>query len=345
MTRIGLIGCGRIAERVHLDALARVSDLRVVAVAEPDAERRATAARRVPDATTYETAEALLSDPTVEAVVIATPPATHADLAVTAFEAGKHVYIEKPVATRLDDAARVVAAQQAAGTVGAVGFNYRFHPLVEATRGQVEHLGPLVAVRTVFTSAARTLPSWKTRRETGGGILLDLGSHHVDLVRFLTGDEVSTVWADVQDDPDAEGVTAAVTARLDGGVTAQMLFSARATDEDRVEIIGREGRLHYDRLRSAAPTLAPPAFAYGRPAQMRRTVHAVQDGVRRALAAPGDASFARSFAAFAAACSGRRPGALATLEDGLRSLAVIEAAEASARSGRPERPAPAEAVV
>ncbi|WP_412069241.1 Gfo/Idh/MocA family protein [Rubrivirga sp. IMCC43871] len=335
MTQVGLIGCGDIAESVHLDALSRVSGVRVVALAEPDATRREAAARRVPGATPYASAGALLADPAVEAVVIATPPATHADLAVAAFEAGKHVYLEKPIATRRADAERVVEACRSAGTVGAVGFNYRFHPLVEAAQSQVARVGALVAVRTVFTSAARPLPDWKTRRATGGGVLLDLGSHHADLVRHLTGQAFVSVWTDVQDEADAEGVTAAVTGRLDGGATVQMMVSLRATDEDRVEIIGRDGRLRYDRLRSASPVVEAPAFAYGRPAQIRRVARAVRDGVRRTLATPGDASFVRSFAAFAEACAGRRPAALATLEDGCRSLAFVEAAAASARTGSP----------
>lgn len=332
--RIGLIGCGRIAERVHLDALARTPALRVTALADADADRLEAAARRAPGAARFATADALLAYGDVDAVVIATPPATHAALALAAIEAGRHVYVEKPLATRLADAHRVVDAGRATGVVGAVGFNYRFHPLVEATRARIAEVGPLVAVRTVFATATRPLPPWKRERATGGGVLLDLGSHHVDLVRYLTGEDIAEVWAEVRDAPGAEGVTATVHARLTGGAPVQMLFSSCATDEDRVEVVGEGGRIHYDRLRSAAPTVDAREHAYGRPAQARRTLRALGDGLRRTLAAPGDPSFERAFAAFAAACAGARPPSLATLEDGLQSLAVVTAAEASAASGR-----------
>jgi predicted dehydrogenase len=332
MLRVGLIGCGRIAERVHLGALAGTPGVRVTALADADANRLAAAAKRVSGATPFATAEKLLADGDVDAVVIATPPATHAELALAVVESGQHVYIEKPIATRLDDARRVRDAVRSAGVVGATGFNYRFHPLVEATRRQVEAIGPLVAIRTVFTTASRPLPPWKRMRETGGGVLLDLGSHHIDLVTHMIGEPFEEVWADIQDAPDAEGATATVQARLASGVPVQMLFSSCATDEDRFEIVGENGRLCYDRLRSFAPSVDPREHAYGRAAQVRRTVRSFRDGFLRTMAAPGDASFERSFAAFAAACTGVRPAELATVDAGLRCLAVVEAAEASAAS-------------
>jgi myo-inositol 2-dehydrogenase / D-chiro-inositol 1-dehydrogenase len=334
MLHVGLIGCGRIAEHVHLEALSRVPGLRVSAVVDADPERLDAVARRVPEAVPMDSAEALLDDPAVGAVVIATPPATHVDLAVQAFQAGKHVYLEKPVAPDLDGAQRVVDAWRTAGTVGAVGFNYRFHPLVGAARARIADLGPLTAIRTVFTTARRTLPPWKRARATGGGILLDLASHHADLVPFLTGEDVTEVWADVRDSEEGEGTTAVVQARLASGVPVQMLFSSQATDEDRVEVLGEQGRVHYDRLRSGRAAVETPSFAYGRGAQVHRVAQALRDGLRKTLASPGDPSFQRAFAAFAGTCAGGDRDALATPDDGLRSLAVVVAAEASALSGR-----------
>lgn len=334
MLHVGLVGCGRIAEHVHFGALNGVPGLRVSALVDADPDRLAAMARRAPGAALLESMDALIAGTAVDAVVVATPPETHADLAVQAFEAGKHVYLEKPIALDLDGAQRVVDAWRAAGTVGAVGFNYRFHPLVEAARARVADVRPLTAVRTVFTTARRPLPPWKRARATGGGVLLDLGSHHADLIPFLTGEEISEVWADVRESPDGEGTTAVVQAQLTSGVPVQMLFSSLATDEDRVEILGERGRVHYDRLRAGAAAVEVPAFTYGRGAQVRRVARALYDGLRRTLATPGDPSFQRAFAAFAEACAGGEPGPLATPDDGLRSLALVLAAEASARSGR-----------
>lgn len=333
MLRVGLIGCGRIAEGVHLRALARAPEVAVMALADTDVDRLAAAGRYAPEAARFTAAADLLATGDVQAVVIATPPATHADLAVAAFEAGCHVYLEKPIAPSVAAARRVLDAHQRAGTVAAVGFNYRLHPLVAAARARVAEVAPLAAVRTVFTTAARDLPAWKQRRASGGGALLDLGSHHIDLIRYLTGAEVQAVWAEARDIHEAEGGLASVHLRLTNDAIAQLFVAFGTADEDRVELVGAGGRLHYDRLRSADVHVEAPQFDYRRVAQARRTLRGLGSDLRRTLATPGDASFSRAFAAFASACRGDRPPELATLKDGLESVRVIEAAEAAAASG------------
>jgi predicted dehydrogenase len=110
----------------------RLPDVELIALAEPDVQRRVEASRRAPGAAAYGSYHDLLKMPEVEAVVICLPNALHAEVAVAALEQGKHVYLEKPLATSLDEAQRVVTAWRRAGVVGMIGFNYRFNPLFQA---------------------------------------------------------------------------------------------------------------------------------------------------------------------------------------------------------------------
>ncbi len=307
---VGVAGCGRIAQLVHLPALARLPGAHVVAVADADAARRETAARRFPGAVSLVDWTELAEHPLVEAVVVALPSHLHAPAALAALANGKHVYVEKPLATSLADGVAVVEAWRRTGVVGAIGFNYRFNDGVTAARQSVEGgaLGPLVAARSSFTSLATELPEWKRRRETGGGVLLDLGSHHVDLARFVLGREVEEVFARVSSQL-AEDDTAAVELRLEGGLPVQCLVSHAAPDADTFEVVGRRGRLLVDRS---------------------RTVHPLD----RLLARSRERSFERSLARFVAAVAAGSGETSPDLADGLRSLAVVLAAEESACSGR-----------
>ncbi|MDX1531773.1 MAG: Gfo/Idh/MocA family oxidoreductase, partial [Rhodothermales bacterium] len=131
---IGLIGCGRVAQRIHLRALRALRGVRVVALAEPDPERRRQASRLVPEAAPFADHESLLATSGAEAVVVSAPPPLHAAIAQAALEAGRHVYLEKPGATSLTEADAVVAAWRRSGLVATVGLNFRSHPLYAALR-------------------------------------------------------------------------------------------------------------------------------------------------------------------------------------------------------------------
>lgn len=341
--RIGLIGCGRIARLVHLGALRAAAGVRLVALADPDRERLHEAAQAAPGAVPYASADDLLQKSDAEAVVICAPPGLHAPLAVAAFEAGKHVYVEKPLALDPGEAEAIVASQHRAGTVGMVGFNYRFHPLHREARARLRagEIGDLVAVRTAFSSPARALPDWKAARASGGGALLDLASHHADLVRFLFDDEVAEVYASVASHQ-SEGDTAHLQLRLERGLAVQTFVSMCSVAEDRVEVYGQEGHLSYDRQTSVEIDVRGTGVAYGRRGQIQRELGAALRSARRLPKVPADPSFRAAFEAFARAVQGDALEG-AGLDDGLRSLAIVLAAEESAATGRTVRPAFADA--
>ena len=133
----------------------------------------------------------------VDAVVVATPSATHTELALATLAAGKHLYLEKPVGISEPDADRLASLAASVDRVVAVGFNRRFHPAVIEARRRLAsgELGRIVSIQATFEEpmTERTMPGWKRRRATGGGAPLDLGSHHVDVVRLLLGRELRAV--------------------------------------------------------------------------------------------------------------------------------------------------------
>lgn len=305
--RVGVLGCGRIALAVHLRVVRKV-----VALAEPDPERRGQAVRMAPGAVAVADWREVLERPDVEAVLIAAPNGWHAQMAVAAFEQGKHVYLEKPLATSLEDGASVVEAWRRAGTVGMMGFNYRFNPLWQELREGIRagRLGDLAEVRSVFTTPAHARPEWKQTRQTGGGVLLDLASHHVDLARWLFGREVEEVRASCRSER-LEADTATVELRLAGGLLVQSFFSQNAGDQDQFEVSGEAGRIAVDRYRSW---------------------RGVRYLVQKLLSPNREPSYRAAWKHFEEAVQ-RGGGASPDLEDGYRSLEVIVAAEDAARTG------------
>ncbi|MCU0625160.1 MAG: Gfo/Idh/MocA family oxidoreductase [Gemmatimonadaceae bacterium] len=332
MVRLAVIGCGRIAELVHLPALVAMPEVRIVAIADPEPTRRNVVQRFVPGARAFADAETLLAACDVDGVVICVPSGEHATVAAAAFTHGRHVYLEKPIATTADDGTRVERAWQRARTVGMTGFNVRFHPLIESLAQLLRNgaVGEVLAVRTVFGSAARSLPPWKQRRADGGGVLLDLASHHVDLVPWLLGTQVRSVSAvtrSVRHEDDA----AALQLECADGVVAQLLVSAGSRDEQQVEVVGSRATVRVVRGAMRQPELVVATDAHPRWTRLRRALGALDP--RLHVVAPWrDPSHARALATFVAAIRGA-PLDYPTIADGRRSLEVVLAAEQSAATG------------
>jgi len=338
--RIALLGCGRIALGRHLRILAGLPDARVVAVIDPDAAARERATNIANGATPHATLDDLAPD-AADAVVITSPTPLHAEHAEQAFSRGWHVYLEKPVGVCLDQADRVRQAWQASGRVGMIGFNYRFHPLAQRARQAVEagELGQLIALRSVFASPGREHPGWKQRRESGGGAMLDLAIHHVDLFRFITDRPVTAVrgWLASRH---TEHDTAGVELTLGEGLIGQITVAMNAVDDDRIDVIGEDAAINLDRVAADRALVRP-----------RR-----RDGLRRLLAVhhaaawatglrPGhrhEVSTARALARFVAAARGQAD-ASPDIEDGCEALRIVLAAEADAAQAISSRNAPAEA--
>jgi predicted dehydrogenase len=323
---------------VHLNNLARFPHVEIVALAEPDAERRQAASEQAPRAAAYTDYGELLERTDIDAVLICLPNALHADVAIKALQRGKHIYLEKPLAINLEDGAKVVEAWHRSARVGMIGFNYRFNPLHQEVRRhlQAEKLGELVGVRSVFTTAPHRVPEWKQRRQSGGGALLDLASHHVDLVRFWFNEEVHEVRANIRSQR-VDADTATLELRLANGLLVQSFFSMSSVDDDHFEIYGRNGKLCLDRYNSWAVEITSST---GGSAPLHRFSRAVawlprsRFAISKLFAQANEPSFAAALAHFVTAARNGGP-ASPDFDDGFQSLAVIIAAEESARTGDP----------
>ncbi len=338
--RTGLIGCGRVAQRVHLPFLTDFPKTQLVAVAETDPRLREQASRQA-GCTTVSGYEALLDMSEVEAVVICVPSGLHAEVTIAALNRGKHVYLEKPLATNLEEAQSVLSALQKADTVGMIGFNYRFHRAYQELK---EHLrsgsgfGAWIAARTVLTAPEETLPDWKRHRESGGGALLDQASHHFDLMRFLFEDEIEEVSARVRSQR-SEGDTATVHTTLAGGLTVQSLLSINTVNEDRFEVYAEKARLSVDRYRSPSVGVVTDSSPIPGSRVLRSGLDLLKHGSYRlqTYRTPGrEPSFRSALAHFVESIrAGRSP--LPSFDDGYMSLMAVLAAEESARSGHAVR--------
>jgi myo-inositol 2-dehydrogenase/D-chiro-inositol 1-dehydrogenase len=335
--RIGILGCGIIARTAHLRSLTRVGGASVVALADPNPANLDDARRLTPDARAVSDYTDVLAMSDVDAVIIALPPSLHADAAIAAIHAGKHVYVEKPLATTVADAERVAAEWQRSTVRAMMGFNYRFNPLVQQAREQIAAgaVGDLVSVRTVFSTPRRSVPDWKQQRESGGGVLLDLAVHHIDLIRFLLATEVARVSADVCS-VQSEHDTALLQLGLTNGCSAQAMFSLCTVDDDRFEVYGSSGRLTIDRYRSLRVEVTGAAAGNGLGAAAVRfagELIGVPYALRKLSAPLHDPSFPAAMEAFVRSIE-KGTAVSPTLEDGLRAAAVVDAAELSASSRR-----------
>ncbi|WP_206446691.1 Gfo/Idh/MocA family protein [Agrococcus sp. KRD186] len=144
----------------------------------------------------------VIDDPTIDVVDIATPNHLHAEIAIAAAEAGKHVICEKPLAPSAADAKRMLDAVERAGVVSAVAFNYRRTPAVALAKKYIDEgaIGTILNFRGTYLqdwSADPDSPlSWRFQKKiAGSGAVGDIGSHVVDLARYLVGEisEVSSI--------------------------------------------------------------------------------------------------------------------------------------------------------
>ena len=335
--RVGVVGCGNIAYWVHLPALKRMRGVELVAAADPDPEARGKVAKLV-HRRVFERSEDLLACNDIDAVVICAPTGLHHELALAASAAGKHFYLEKPLATDAEAGHRVLDAAASAGLVTMIGFNRRFHSVIEQARAILVEgrLGKIHTAQTVLCDppASGRTSEWKKHRTSGGGVLLDLASHHLDLLRFLLDDEFSQVEARIESEA-SESDSAWLRMKMVRGTEVQSFFSCRSGLADTIQLVAEHGTLTIDRFRSAVQLRIPRRLGYGlRSKRSFPRVATLRWRLSKLTRPSYDPSYRRSLDTFVALVHGRRHDA-PTLQDGMRSLEAVLAAEESARLGGP----------
>ena len=254
--RIVLAGCGAIGWEVASRVYAHPTDgrHRLVAAVDPDADRADAVGALLGIPAFASLAEVQAAGVEFDAVDQRLPHHLHADAAIEALTACKHVLVEKPLATSLADAARMVAAADGGGVVTAVAENYPHLSAVKAARNAIA-AGQAGAIRALRTTRAYTLggvwlrDGWRTGTGPSSGILLDQGTHHTSLLRQLGG-EITAVAAQhstaPEDAGDGEAETVLLTVRFASGLLAHSLYSWGANaliDEVEATVFGSKARI------------------------------------------------------------------------------------------------------
>lgn len=250
--RIGVVGVGR-QGAVHVRNLAEsLEGVRLVAVADSDRDRARATAERFGIAHWHDNYHDLFARADVDAVVIATPSATHLPIVRDAARAGKPIFCEKPLALTLADTDQAIAATEAAGIPLQIGFHYRFFPAYQQARATIE-AGEIGAPR-VFKAVQRDEkipPARFCDPAMSGGLLVDMGIHEFDAARWLLADEAvevyaiapPTILADIAAVGDIEHVLVNVRFRSGAVGSVEVGRNARYPDESRHEIVGDAGTI------------------------------------------------------------------------------------------------------
>ena len=245
--RWGLLSTARINERL-IPAIASSGRSELVAVASRDQVRAQTyaSARAIPRA--YGQYEEMLQDRGVDVVYISLPNSEHANWAVRAAEAGKHILCEKPLALRAADVDRMGTAAAANGVALMEAAMYRYHPQTARVRGLVLD-GAIGAVRFVQARFCFTLindPDIRRDPEKGGGSLWDIGSYPISLSRAVLGEEPESVCGWQQTSAAGIDMTFAGQLRFPSGAVLQFASSFAAIPGWEMQIVGSAGMIRLD---------------------------------------------------------------------------------------------------
>lgn len=246
-----IVGCGWVARDYVAPAVLQAGNARLVALCDLDAEALA----RMPgdEVLRHTELRQVLQDPDVQAVYIATPNHAHAALTEACAAAGKHVFCEKPMATRLEDGVRMVEACKRAGVMYATAFDQRHHAAHRKLRTLIHEgaLGTVTQARihyACWTPRDWTANNWRIDpRQAGGGAMIDLAPHGIDLLEVLLGDEWESLIAvqqrRVHDYAVDDG--AVLVGRMKSGILGMLQVAYNCPDtypRRTLEIIGTQAR-------------------------------------------------------------------------------------------------------
>lgn len=349
--RVGFAGCGFVTRHRHLPTLRRLPQIEVVALADLDPAALAETGDRFGVSRRYPSVDELVADPAVEAVAVCVPVTGHVEVALAALSAGKHILLEKPLALDLEDADRLLARAGGTRSKVMVGFNLRWHRHIRAARRLVASgaIGRVQGLTTVFTDpllSRNGVPAWRSRRAAGGGVLFDKLAHHLDLWRFLLGEEVEEVFA-CSISGRGDDSTVSITGRTTGGTLVTALGMDDAFMRHEITIYGQQGGIQVDCYRFDGLARYGAEDLPGAPRTRLRQLAASLGDARAHLAAirrGGDfnASYDGEWLDFAASVRQDHPPGCG-LADGRAALAIAVAADRSRATGVPVRLAQVEA--
>ena len=330
--RAAVIGAGAIAQHCHLPGYQRHPDVELVAIAEIDANRAAEAAQKFGAGRTYCDYRQMLEKEQLDMVSICVPNYLHHETAIAAAKRGIHLLLEKPVATTLAQAREIREAVRAGGGQCMVGFTHRFFDgNVEARRLiQQGKIGRPFMIRVRFAHRGPqpgwAMSDWFYRRaKSGGGAMLDMGIHAMDISRFLVGAVesvfglVGTLRKDIEVDDNAVVGLKFADGRAFGYLEVGWTSCPGFTG---IEVYGDEGTILIDYGRGVeliAGSVAPDGTS-----QMTREMLAIK---------PTGGGHIREMETFIDCIRDGQPTPI-TIEDGVAATAIAEAISQSAETGQ-----------
>jgi len=186
--KIGLIGLGGIAQLVHLPVLSKFSDVEISAVAEINKNRLDTVANKFNIKNRFQDYKQMLATSDVDAIVITTPTNSHKQVSLDCLKAEKHIFVEKPIARKYDEAIAVDEEAKKYKRNVMVGMNHRFRPDAMLLKSLIKtgELGDLYFLKTSWAREQSSREKWMLKKaESGGGVILDLGIVLLDLALWL----------------------------------------------------------------------------------------------------------------------------------------------------------------
>jgi predicted dehydrogenase len=325
--RIGIVGAGRIAQVTHLPILLKSKAAEVVAVCDRDRQKPKLVAEKFGIRQSFVDMGTMLSQTDLDAVVICASTDAHKDLAVAALEAGKDIFIEKPIARTFAEAAAIAEAAKQNKRKVMVGMNQRFRPDTLALKAflDAKEIGKLMYSRAGWLRKRSSDSSWFTNKEkSGGGVFVDLGIVMLDLSLWLHGyPEVTRVSASLfkQKTKTVED-TSLVTLTLGNGCTIILEVSwSMHIDDD----------IHY------CYTFGSEGTASLTPLRLLKELHGNMVNVAPARMESPQASYRKSYenelAYFLNMIQGEAPP-MSTAEESVQRMKIVDAVYKSAKLGR-----------
>ncbi|WP_230425735.1 Gfo/Idh/MocA family protein [Spartinivicinus ruber] len=317
----GFVGASNIARQWMADAVRTQENHEVVAIMSNSLSRAKAFAEELNIASAYDSIDALLADPAVDVVYISNTNELHKPAVLAAAKAGKHVFCEKPLALNLADAAAMVKACQQAGVVMATNHHLRNAATHQAVRAELATgtIGQVIGMRIFHAiHLPKPLQTWRVNNpEAGGGVILDVAVHDVDVIRYLLAEDPVDVMAYAQ--------TGGMASKVEDGAMAILQMPSGALVQTHqsfmvpyagtgLEVHGTHGSIIARDVMSQRAT---------------GTVELVNDAGRRQLSIEHHNLYQYALSQFAKAITqGGEPAV--TGEDGLKALAIALAMTESA---------------
>lgn len=327
MIRYAVVGAGWISQEAFLPGISQSGNSEVAAIFTGDMDKagKLAAFHGIPNVHSYEDFDTILKSDSFDAVYVALPNTMHADYAIRAARAGKHILVEKPLANTVSEAEAMIAAAREGGVFLMTAYRLHNEPGTLAVLDHIRagKIGTPLLFQGAFTFQT-DLNNHRLKAKNWGGPLQDVGVYCLNAVRHIFQEEpveVTAIRYRPEDDPRFTEVESslAATLRFPSGRIAQFVVSFGAAVVDAYRVIGTEGDLELD-----------PAFRFETPTRLRLR----QNGVTRETEFPHVDHFGGMTTYFSDCILARTPPE-PDGEEGLADMIALHAIEEAARTGLP----------